>query len=396
MLQFHDLIRISLRQVIRQHKRNMGVLFSIALGTGLTIVILTMGDEVKRNLNRDLDLLGGATIIKSYFEEATSEVRRFEPPEYFTPRALNAVAQLPGVNATTVVHMASGYATHEQRDTNLIMFGVDENYWKVNGLDKKAGELFGKQALDQNLRVVVLGEELAMRVFGRMDVIGEWFSINRVLYLVVGILDAGNIADRAKWAYVPISTMQDFLPRMEPRRLYVRCNTWDDVEPVAAGMEQAIKANQKANHLRVEVAREALKQVTRIVWWVELFVYLAIAATLVLGGFGIWSGMMTAVKARTREIGLKKAMGAEDIDILKQFISEAIILSFFAGVLGVSLGYAGVEAATYMLKSQAPVQLLYIYSAASIVFSVMLGLGAGFFPALRASRMEVVSAIRYE
>ncbi|AGW15107.1 hypothetical protein DGI_3427 [Megalodesulfovibrio gigas DSM 1382 = ATCC 19364] len=379
---------------MRQQKRYLGVLLAIALGTGLMIVILTMGDEVKSNLNKDLDLLGGATIIKVFFDEGGAD--RMDRPEYFREGSSEAVAALPGVNATTLVHMAGGYATNDKHDTEVILFGVDENYWKVNGLGQKAGELFGREAMEKRLRVVVLGEELALRIFGRLDVVGEWVSINRVLYLVVGLLDAGSVADRGKWGYTPLSTMMDFWPNVEPRRMYVRCDTWDDVVPVAERVLQEIRSRQKANHLKVEVAGEAIKHIKRIVWWVELFVYFSIAATLVLGGFGIWNGMMTAVKSRTREIGLKKAMGAEDIDIMKQFMAEAVALSFIAGVLGVGLGYGGVELATWLLKSSAPRELLYLYSLMSIVFTVLLGLGAGFFPALRASRMEVVSAIRYE
>jgi len=394
MLQLNDLIRISLRQVVRQHKRYLGVLMAIALGTGLMIVIMTMGDEVKSNLNKDLDLLGGATIIKVFFDDGGAD--RMDRPESFRDGSADAVNALPGVNATTLVHMAGGYATFDKHDTDFIMFGVDEHYWKVNGLNQKTGELFGKEAMDKRLRVVVLGEELAMRIFGRLDVVGEWISVNRVLYLVVGLLDAGSVSERGKWGYTPLTTMMDFWPNVEPRRMYVRCNTWDDVGPVSERVITTIRARQKADHLRVEVAWEALKHIKRIVWWVELFIYFSISATLLLGGFGIWNGMMTAVKSRTREIGLKKAMGAEDIDIMKQFIAEAVALSFFAGVLGVGLGYGGVELATWLLKSQAPQDLLYLYSLMSIIFTVLLGLGAGFFPALRASRMEVVSAIRYE
>ncbi|GAB7080035.1 ABC transporter permease [Megalodesulfovibrio paquesii] len=394
MLQFQDLIRISLRQVIRQQKRYLGVLLAIALGSGLMIVILTMGDEVKSNLNKDLDLLGGATIIKVFFDDA--QLSRLDVPEYFAPDTREVVDKLPGVNGTTMVHMAGAYASFGNRDTDVIVFGVDEDYWRVNGLGTKAGEFFGKEALEKRLRVVVLGEELAMRIFGRLDVLGEWVIINRMMYLVVGLLDAGSIADRGKWGYIPLTTMQDFWPKVNPQRMYVRCDTWDDVQPVAETVLNTVRNRQKAEFLRVEVAAEALKHIKRIVWWVELFVYFSSVATLVLGGFGIWNGMMTAVKARTREIGLKKAMGAEDMDIMLQFITEAVMLSFIAGILGVGLGYGGVELATWMLKSQAPRDLLYLYSFMSIIFTVLLGLGAGFFPALRASRMDVVSAIRYE
>jgi putative ABC transport system permease protein len=227
-------------------------------------------------------------------------------------------------------------------------------------------------------------------------VVGERVMINRALYHIIGTLDPGNQIDRAKWAYVPLNTLRARMFNLLPRRLYVRCNTWDDVPLVAAALPEAIRTHQNANTLVVEVAWEPLKHIKRIVWWVEMFVYFSIVATLGLGGFGIWNGMMTAVKSRTREIGLKKAMGAEDSDIMIQFLSESLCLSLTAGLLGVGLGWAGVQVAAQILNSSLPLDLFYMYSGLSMAFALVLGIGAGFYPSLSAARMDVVSAIRYE
>ncbi|TVM17321.1 ABC transporter permease [Oceanidesulfovibrio indonesiensis] len=396
MLQTSDLLRISFRQVVRQHKRYLGVLLSIALGTAGFIIILTMGEEVKSNLNRDLDLLGGATIIKAFFEEGVTDASRMTRPEWFHDRTVDAVSQIPGVNGTTLLTLAAGKTSQGNREVELPMFGVDENFWDVMGITATQGELFGKEAQEKRHRVVVLGELAAQRVFDRIDVVGERVMLNMALYHVVGTLDPGNQIDRARWAYVPLDTLRARMFNLLPRRLYVRCNTWDDVPLVAAALPEVIKSQQKADTLTVEVAWEPLKHIKRIVWWVEMFVYFSIVATLGLGGFGIWNGMMTAVKSRTREIGLKKAMGAEDWDIMVQFLSESICLSLTAGILGVGLGYGGVQVAANILNTSPPLDLFYAYAGASIAFALVLGIGAGFYPSLSASRMDVVAAIRYE
>jgi len=166
---------------------------------------------------------------------------------------------------------------------------------------------------------------------------------------------------------------------------------------VAQALPDLIKAHQSnTKGLRIQVAWDALKQVQRMFWWVSLFIYASIGATLVLGGFGIWNIMMAAVSARTREIGLKKAMGAEDSDILWQFLFEALCVTFSAALLGVILSRIGIEYMSRMLGSRPPEGLFFLCLSAGLSFAVVLGIGAGLYPSIRASRMQVVDAMRYE
>jgi len=198
-------------------------------------------------------------------------------------------------------------------------------------------------------------------------------------------------------AFLPISTAQARIPNIsEISSLYIRCNTWDDVAPVAAVLGDVIKSNQTDKGLRIQVGWEPLKQVQRMFWWVSLFIYASIAATLVLGGFGIWNIMMASVTARTREIGLKKAMGAEDSDILWQFLFEALCVTFASALLGVLLGRAGIEYMSRMIGSNPPEGLFLLCLMAGMGFAAVLGVGSGLYPSIRASRMQVVDAMRYE
>ena len=197
--------------------------------------------------------------------------------------------------------------------------------------------------------------------------------------------------------FIPLTTAQDRMEHFgKPRNLYIRCRSWDDVEGVAVRIPSVIESHQPADGLKVEVNWASLSRVKKMVWGIELFINLAVCATLVLGGFGIWNIMMNGVRARTREIGLKKAMGAEDRDILAQFLTEALCLSLGAALLGVGLGRAAVEMLASMLGTRPPEDLFFICVGFGLLFAVVLGIGAGLSPAIRASRMEVVSAVRYE
>ena len=394
LLRFLDLMRISVREVLRKRRRYLGVMAAIALGTAGFITIVTMGRDLKANFNNDLDLLGGATIIACHYDP-----QMFDRQEWFRNRTIDAVEHITGVKDVTRLRLRSGATTtFQEKVYGFNLLGVDGNYWSLFSFTPVVGRLFTKEDVAEGRKVCVLGVDLAKTIFGTPEAsINQLLNIDNNLYQVVGILGGVRAADKTLMAFLPISTAQSRIPSIsEISSIYVRCNTWDDVAPVAAALPEVISANQAGKGLRIQVAWEPLKQVQRMFWWVSLFIYASIGATLVLGGFGIWNIMMAAVTARTREIGLKKAMGAEDSDILWQFLFEALCVTFTAALVGVLLGRAGIEYMSRMLGSRPPEGLFMLCLIAGLAFAAVLGIGAGLYPSVRASRMQVVDAMRYE
>lgn len=394
LLRFRDLLRISFREVVRKRRRYVGVMAAIALGTAGFITIVTMGRDLKANFNNDLDLLGGATIIAAHFDP-----QMYDRQEWFRQGTITAVEAIPGVREVTKSRLRSGATTtYQEKVYGFNLMGVDANYWSLFSFTPRYGRLFNQQDVAEGLKVCVLGQDLASTIFGTPEAaIGQLLSLDNNLYRVVGIIGGVRAADKTLMAFLPISTARERIPNIsEISSLYIRCNTWDDVAPVAAALPEVIKANQTDKGLRIQVGWEPLRQVQRMFWWVSLFIYASIGATLVLGGFGIWNIMMAAVTARTREIGLKKAMGAEDSDILWQFLFEALCVTFTSALLGVLLGRVGIEYMSRMLGSSPPEGLFMLCLIAGLTFAAVLGIGAGLYPSVRASRMQVVDAMRYE
>ena len=387
-------MRISFREVLRKRRRYIGVMASIALGTAGFITIVTMGRDLKANFNNDLDLLGGATIIAAHFDP-----QMYDRQEWFRNQTVAAIEAIPGVRDVTKSRLRSGATTtYQEKVYGFNLAGVDNNYWSLFSFSPQHGRLFNPSDIAEGRKVAVLGQDLAKTIFGSPEgAIGQILNMDNNLYQVVGIIGGVRAADKSLMAFLPITTAQSRIPNIsEVSSLYIRCNTWDDVAPVAAALPEVIKANQTDKGLRVQVGWEPLKQVQRMFWWVSLFIYASIGATLVLGGFGIWNIMMAAVSARTREIGLKKAMGAEDSDILWQFLFEALTVTFTSAFLGVMLGRVGIEYMSRMLGSSPPEGLFMLCLAAGLAFAAVLGIGAGLYPSIRASRMQVVDAMRYE
>ena len=391
-MRLNDLLTVSVRQVVRHRRRYLGVVLAIALGVAGFINIITMSREVKKNFNEDLDLIGGVTVIRIYFDNSRSY-----RPQWFRDNTLAALSRLNGVKEMSLMAVKGGNTNWHGQQYGFAVLGVDETFWQVRNFWAQTGNLFGAESVAGRKRECVLGAELARKIFGSHDVRGRSLEINNEVYWVSGVLGGVTDSGSANAAFLPLTTAKDRLAgQVLTDRLYLRCQTWDDVSRIAAAIPDIIKSNQSPEELHVEVSWEGLKRVQQLAWWIEFLIYLAISATFILGGVGIWNVMMAAVVTRTREIGLKKAMGAEDKDILAQFLSEALCLSMGAALLGGLLGRIMMEFLGHVLGSRPPENLFFLGLALGFLFAVILGVGAGLYPSLRASRMEVVTAIRYE
>ena len=385
-------MRVSVRQVIRHRRRYMGVVLAIALGVAGFLNIVTMSREVKNNFNQNLDLIGGVNIIRVYFDNGRSY-----QPQWFHQRTMSAFEHLPGVKSLTLTTARGVHTNWQGQKFGFTAVAVDGDFWQVRNFWPLTGKLFGYNAVTGRKRECVLGAELARKIFGDTHVRGKTLEINQEIFQVSGVLGGVTDSALANSAFLPLTTAQDRLySDMMADHLYLRCKTWDDVAKVAAEVPGVVKSHQSPEELHVEVSWEALKRVQMLAWWIEFLIYLATSATFLLGGVGIWNVMMAAVTSRTREIGLKKAMGAEDRDIMAQFLSEAFCLSGVAALLGAGLGRIMMEILSHMLGSRPPEELFFYGVTLAFLFAVLIGVGAGLYPSIRASRMEVVSAIRYE
>ena len=137
-------------------------------------------------------------------------------------------------------------------------------------------------------------------------------------------------------------------------RLFVRAVGWEDVPPLIRLIPEVVREHQAAPYLVIRTQEEQLERIKTTFMWVEALLWLGIAASLMLGGFGIWYGTFAAVRARTREVGLKKAMGGSDTDILAQFLAEALCKSVAGGILGIVVGVTLVEIGSWSLARAFP------------------------------------------
>jgi putative ABC transport system permease protein len=392
MNKLRDLINISFRRIKRNPRNYLLVFVSIFFGVSGLIVVLTMSREVKQTVNNDLALIGRANIIKIYFENQPNQRQ-----EWFRDGTVTALRQLPGVQYVSLTARGRGVAMVGNQQNPVRVIGVDEFFWELNDYSARKGTLFRAAEVDQRKRKVVIGTIAAKMFFGAKEAVGATITIDSDPYLIIGLLSDMAPSNYQEAIFLPLTTAQDRIFKLSPPNIiYIRSQTWDDVPAVTKTAQALIQNRQPSNGMVVEVHWEVLKRVQYMSWILEFLAYLGVIFALCLGGSGIWNMMMAAVRARTREIGLKKAMGAEDKDILIEFLSEAVCVSLSAALIGIIGAWLMVEVLDYWIGKHADINFFLIYMGLGFLLALGLGIGAGIYPSLKASRMEVVEAVRYE
>lgn len=396
MITFQDLFKVSLRQVVRQ--KSYGVIFSIALGITAFIALAVLGREIRYKVGQDMVLMGGVNVIQVYMDDSQYPG---QPARGFYPQTVEALRKLPGVGLVSR-NLRGGKVfrvrSEGERTVPVDFIGIDQYFMEVYSATLDSGRAFTANDVSGHRRVCMLGKDAAINIFGSAgDAINKLLFLDQDVFQVVGVISGVMLGSWSYGGFLPYTTMIDrHWVSNRVTRLFIRAIGWEDVDPLVKEIPEVVRSFQAAPHLVVHTQEAQLSRIQTTFMWVEALLWLGIAASLMLGGFGIWYGTFAAVRARTREVGLKKAMGGSDFDILAQFLAEALCKSVAGGILGIFIGVCVVEAGAWFLGTSISYKLLVMSSLGSILFSALIGVAGGLYPALQASRMDVVSALRFE
>lgn len=396
MITFSDLVRVSLRQVIRQ--RGFGVIFSIALGITAFIALAVLGREIRYKVGQDMVLMGGVNVLQAYMDD---DLYPGQPKRGFYPDTIEALRKLPGI-AYVSCNIRGGSVfslrTDGERIVPVDFIAIDQYYVDVYSANVVAGRAFNGADITERRRVCMLGRDAAIELYSAPDqAVGKLLILGQDVFEIIGVISGVMLGQWSKGGFIPYTTMIDrnWLGD-KVTRLFIRAIAWEDIARIVRELPEIVRKYQSAPHLVIQTQQEQLERIRSTFMWVEALLWLGIAASLMLGGFGIWYGTFAAVRARTREVGLKKAMGGSDRDILAQFLAEALCKSVAGGILGIILGIIVIEIASWSLGTAISWPLVAASSLGSILFSAFIGVVGGLYPAIQASRMDVVTALRFE
>lgn len=317
----------------------------------------------------------------------------------------------PSVEMVAPAIQGSGTLTFAGESSTTTISGVTPDYLTIRNLELAEGEFINVENINGYMSVVVLGPESAIAIFGRADgVVGETIRIEGQPFRVIGVLVAkggGAFGSEDNAAYIPFTTAQARLIKRSSRDeidvLYVQAITAEAVPQVVDEISNILRQRHDtpigADDFTIYTQQDFLSTLETITGVLTIFLGGIAGISLLVGGIGIMNIMLVSVTERTREIGLRKALGARKRDILLQFLTESSLLSLIGGIIGIMFGWLIAfvvgQVATATGNNFTPI----VGTDAILLstsFSAIIGLFFGIYPASRAANLEPVEALRYE
>jgi putative ABC transport system permease protein len=384
-------------------------ILGIVIGVGAVIAMVSVGRGAQATITESINGIGTNLIF--VFRGGSDDVRN---PKHITLQDAQAIAdpfQAPSVSAVAPVIQDSGKVTFGRESTTTSITGVTPEYQSVRKYSLTEGEFINQEQLLGQASVVLLGSEVADKLFGRQEgLVGETVRVEGQPFRVIGVLQSkggSGFSNVDNQIMVPFSTAQARLVRHavtdQVDLLLVEAVSPKAVPAASEEVAQILRNRHRtaigADDFTILTQQDFLSTASTITNVLTIFLGGVAAISLLVGGIGIMNIMLVSVTERTREIGLRKAVGAHKSDILVQFLAESSVLSLIGGIIGIILGYAIALAVSQIARANnaniAPTISLDIILIATL-FSTAVGLFFGLYPANRAANLEPVEALRYE
>ncbi|MDQ7782027.1 MAG: ABC transporter permease [Desulfomonilaceae bacterium] len=393
---YRDLLRMSILLVLRNRRRYRSVIVAVACGVAGLIVVVNIGDSVEQEMGRHLTILGRSTIVDVEMVEDGSR-----HPGSFTDEDVDALGRIPHVMVVAPhVSLGNFEAGFYQESMVVTVTGVHYAFWSTIMASVLEGSLTNASHEHSKAPVCVLGSTLVETLFQGTDPVGKHILLGGMSCVVIGTLGGIQGLDSRNTAFIPLSTARHRLQGLyDLKAIRLRADHWGNVPAIATKVAEILRAHHRihtARSIRVYYYPDRIQKVQDTVTMVRILAVLASAVTVLIGGGGVAMLMLAAVRDRRREIGLRKALGAQDPDILLQFLFEAVIVSCRGGIAGIIAGFICCLGLQFMLGTAMSVPIFALSIPLAMVGAVTLGLVAGIYPAMLACAADPVTSMREE
>ncbi len=396
---------IALREIRRNLLRSALTMLGIVIGVAAVITLVTIGRGATVQVANEIAGLGSnlLQVRPGARHRGPGGVRA--PIKRFKPKDVEAIArEVNGIRALAPMAFKTLLVVAGNDNWKTRVAGTDNGYFPTRNWPLRAGRQFSEAELTAGRPVCILGTTVARELFGNDDPLGRTLRLDRVSCQVIGVLESKGPS--------PYGSDQDDQILVPLRAFQRRIAGSDDVDliyvsaidsSVAARVKRAIETLMREHRrlprgedddFNVRDMREVVSRVTSTTRTLTALLGAVAAVSLLVGGIGIMNIMLVSVTERTREIGIRLAIGAREQEVLMQFLVEAVVLSAAGGVIGILLGLASAWAGTRMLG--VPLVFNPTIVAVSFLFSTLIGILFGYFPARRAARLDPIQALRHE
>ena len=405
--------------VLTGNKLRSGLtILGIVIGVAAVIAMLSIGQGAQNSITSSINSIGTNLLFVSAGggtrfggEGGPVFIRNVRELTLADAQALLDPFQAPAVQAVAPVLQGGNIsAAANGQTTTTSILGVTPAYFSMRNELVAEGTIFSDQQVNLHARVVVIGPDLGTILFGRTtDLIGQTIRINSQTFTIIGVLQSKggtSIGSSDNQALIPLTTARDRVIRRPGKSvdtIYVQATDANAVSEASAQISNIMRMRhhvaEGAEDFSVFNQQDLAQTASSIIGVMTTFLGGIAAISLLVGGIGIMNIMLVSVTERTREIGLRKAVGARNRDILIQFLVESLFLSLLGGLMGIVLGWL-IAMLIGRIASASGTALTPAVSLNAILlatlFSAAVGLFFGIYPARRAARLEPVEALRYE
>jgi putative ABC transport system permease protein len=371
----------------------------MTIGTASIILVVTISLTSREYILQQIQGVG-SNLIYLYYEAGGTVAGTKTRSDDLTLSDMDAIRQIPGVAASTGIIVNHDRLMLQAKEREVTVIGTTPEYSPIRNLKILSGRFFDGSDAQAFNKVCLLTEELALRLFGSLDVQGKSIKLFKVRFETIGVFKEGvetfGTSEISTYSVlIPIPIMQQFANGDKLDQIYVSARGTESVLPVTERIKLLVESRHRpGTTYRVENLAEILRAAGRIAAAITIILFLIGTIALVISGIGIMNIMLVSVTERTKEIGIRMAMGAKRIEILYQFLVEAVFMASIGGGLGILLGVAVPLAANWVTEFRIPISWISIVLA--FFLSFIVGVTSGLIPANRAAKLHPTEALRYE
>lgn len=406
-MNLYESIRVSLQSLVGNKLRSILTMLGIIIGVSSVIILVSIGQGATSSVTDQIQGLG-SNLLTVQPGQATSGGVSMGAGSSNTLKLSDVTAirnSASSVKAVAPSVSKSVQVVYQNRNTSTQITGTTPEYVQVRASNTQIGRFFTESELNSSAKVAVLGPSVVQNLFGFADVnpVGETIRINNIPFQIVGVMESkgsSGFNNQDDMIFIPITTAQQrLIGNSSIRNIFVEAQSADQMTQANDDIRTALRrahhlTGQKPDDFTISNQADILSTFQGVTQTMTLFLGGVAAISLIVGGIGVMNIMLVSVTERTREIGIRKALGARHRDLLAQFLIEAVVLSLAGGIIGILFGTIGSVVLGKALNMSTAVSIGSILTAFG--FSGLIGVIFGVVPARKAAKLEPIEALRYE
>lgn len=392
--------------LVANKMRSLLTMLGIIIGVAAVIALVSIGYGVRSQIQDSISSLGSNLLMVYPGAPRTPGVRpTADSQKTIKMEDYTTISHLDDIEMASPVSSGSSYIViYTNKNWTTSVTGVNSDFQYINNWTVKSGRFITATQVDRRERVAVIGSTVATNLFGAEDPVGKDIRIKNNPYKVIGVLEAkgsgsfGN--DQDDIIYIPYTTGMERLQGVDYlRMIYIKAKEGADLDRLQSDVENILRVrhnvkNPELDDFNVRNMATIMETVEQTTATMTLFLGSVAAISLLVGGIGIMNIMLVSVTERTREIGVRKALGATYRVIVMQFLIEAVVISLVGGAIGIVMGIGSAQLISALTGMQTVVSMGPILL--SFGFSMAIGLVFGLYPARKAAKLNPIDALHYE